>query len=171
MGGVRRSHRDGLYRCKPCRGQFTVTVGTMFERSKVSLPMWLRAAHMFSANSVTASVTPRDVERELSVTYKTAWSMVQAMLRTAAAYKGPNVGFGRKIVAHIRSKRPAPPKHRSAETYRAWKKKTLAGWHSAPIESTGVLASFDAGGIQSKDIDRTERLMRMLMSGPKILTK
>ena len=30
-----KAHRPGLYKCKDCRKQFTVTVGTVFERSKV----------------------------------------------------------------------------------------------------------------------------------------
>jgi transposase-like protein len=49
MGGVKQSHRDGLYRCKICRGQFTVTVGTIFASSKVPLRKWLQAAHLISS--------------------------------------------------------------------------------------------------------------------------
>ena len=32
-----KAHRRGVYECGHCRDQFTVTVGTVFERSKVSL--------------------------------------------------------------------------------------------------------------------------------------
>jgi len=32
-----KSHRPGLYKCYACRQQFTVTVGTVFERSKIPL--------------------------------------------------------------------------------------------------------------------------------------
>jgi transposase-like protein len=31
-------HRPGLYQCNECREQFTVTVKTVFERSKIPLP-------------------------------------------------------------------------------------------------------------------------------------
>jgi transposase-like protein len=95
---VKQSHRDGLYRCKSCRGQFTVTVGTIFERSKVPLQDWLRVVHMLSA---TEPVTIREVEAELDVTYKTAfqfWKRVCAVLRT---YRGHNKGFGWKVQAYI----------------------------------------------------------------------
>lgn len=34
-------HRKGLVQCNYCREQFTVTVGTVFERSKVPLHKWL----------------------------------------------------------------------------------------------------------------------------------
>ena len=33
--GKKQSHRVGLYYCNESKGQFTVTVGTVFERSKV----------------------------------------------------------------------------------------------------------------------------------------
>jgi transposase-like protein len=74
IGGVKHSHRDGLYRCKTCRGQFTVTVGTIFERSRLPLQDWLRAIHMLSA---TQPVTIREIEVELGVTYKTALQIWQ----------------------------------------------------------------------------------------------
>ncbi len=32
-----KSYRPGLYKCKDCYEQFTVTVGTVFERSKIAL--------------------------------------------------------------------------------------------------------------------------------------
>ena len=52
---ARSSHRPGLYQCNECHGQFTVTVGTVFERSKVPLTKWLLA--------ITFSVRPRRASR------------------------------------------------------------------------------------------------------------
>src|SRR5207245_2669238 len=37
--------RHGLYKCKACRKQFTVRVGTVFEDSHVPLRKWLMALH------------------------------------------------------------------------------------------------------------------------------
>jgi hypothetical protein len=39
----RKAHRPGVYQCNEgaCREQFTVTVGTVFERSKIPLTKWL----------------------------------------------------------------------------------------------------------------------------------
>ena len=42
----RQVHRPGLYKCNDCRKQFTVTVGTVFERSKIPLNKWLLATHL-----------------------------------------------------------------------------------------------------------------------------
>jgi|SRR5258707_12787479 transposase-like protein len=39
--GKKHSHRAGLYYCNECKGQFTVTVGSVFERSKVPLTKWV----------------------------------------------------------------------------------------------------------------------------------
>ena len=36
-----KSHRAGVYQCNDCRQQFTVTVGTLFERSKIPISKWL----------------------------------------------------------------------------------------------------------------------------------
>lgn len=38
----------GLYKCKDCRERFTVTVGTMFEGSHVSLRKWFIAIYIFT---------------------------------------------------------------------------------------------------------------------------
>ena len=42
-------HRPGLYQCNQCREQFTVTVGTVFERSKIPLSKWLAALFLLTA--------------------------------------------------------------------------------------------------------------------------
>jgi transposase-like protein len=72
-----KSHRPGLYYCHECNGQFTVTVGTVLERSKVPLTKWLMAAHMF--NSGKNGVSAHEIHRTLGVTYKTAWFMMHRL--------------------------------------------------------------------------------------------
>jgi hypothetical protein len=44
------SHRPGLYQCNACREPFTVTVGTLHERSKIPLHKWLAATHLMLAS-------------------------------------------------------------------------------------------------------------------------
>jgi transposase-like protein len=67
------SHRPGLYFCGDCREQFTVTVGTVFERSKVPLHKWVLATHLLCASK--KGMSAKQIERMLGVTYKTAWFM------------------------------------------------------------------------------------------------
>jgi transposase-like protein len=86
-----KSHRPGLYYCNECKGQFTVTVGTVFERSKVPLTKWWMAAHML--NSGKNGVSAHEIHRTLKVTYKTAWFMMHR-LREAADTLHPNAMGG-----------------------------------------------------------------------------
>jgi len=83
-----KSHRAGLYDCGHCRDQFTVTVGTVFERSKISLDKWLFAAALMASSK--KGVSSKQVERMLGVTYKTAWFMTH---RLREAMKAPGGMF------------------------------------------------------------------------------
>lgn len=68
-----KAHRAGLYQCAECREQFTVTVGTIYERSKIPLNKWLLAIFMLNAGKKGTSA--HQIHRQLGVTYKTAWFM------------------------------------------------------------------------------------------------
>jgi len=68
-----KSARPGLWFCGACRKQFSVTVGTVFERSKVPLHKWLLAVHMLTSSK--KGMSAHQLHRMLGVTYKTAWFM------------------------------------------------------------------------------------------------
>jgi transposase-like protein len=65
------SHRPGLYQCNACREPFTVTVGTLYERSKVPLHKWLAATHLMMASKKGMSAL--QIGRLLGLSKKTAW--------------------------------------------------------------------------------------------------
>jgi transposase-like protein len=67
------STRAGVYKCRACEKPFTVTVGTVFERSKIPLHMWLYATHLLTASK--KGMSAHQLHRTLKVTYKTAWFM------------------------------------------------------------------------------------------------
>lgn len=93
-----KSSRPGLYYCNECAGQFTVTVGTVFERSKVPLTKWWMAAHML--NSGKKGVSAHQVHRTIGVTYKTAWFMMHRLREAMTdVFKGPMSGDGGIIEA------------------------------------------------------------------------
>ena len=75
--GVKRSHRAGLRYCNACKSQFTVTVGTVFERSHVPLNKWLLAAHLMAASK--KGMSAHQLMRMLGVTYKTPWFMAHRL--------------------------------------------------------------------------------------------
>lgn len=70
---VGKSYRPGLRLCLACRKQFSVTVGTVFERSKVPLHKWLLATHMLASSK--KGMSAHQLHRSIGVTYKTAWFM------------------------------------------------------------------------------------------------
>lgn len=45
-----KTHRPGLYQCNACCEPFTVTVGTLYERSHIALHKWLAATHLLRAS-------------------------------------------------------------------------------------------------------------------------
>jgi transposase-like protein len=74
-GAYENASKPGVYRCASaeCRKDFTVTVGTLFERSHVPLSKWLLTTHLMMSSK--KGVSAHQVHRMLGVTYKTAWFM------------------------------------------------------------------------------------------------
>ncbi|MDR4308032.1 IS1595 family transposase [Chelatococcus sambhunathii] len=95
-----KAHRPGVYQCNACREQFTVTVGTVFERSKIPLNKWLLATHLMTASK--KGMSAHQLHRMLGVTYKTAWFMAhrirEAMIEDVAS-SGPLGGEGKIVEA------------------------------------------------------------------------
>ncbi|MBA3592736.1 MAG: IS1595 family transposase [Polaromonas sp.] len=87
-----KSHRPGLYKCSSCRDQFTVTVGTVFERSKIKLHIWLQAVHLICASK--KGISSKQLERMLGVTYKTAWFMSHRIREAMTNNQGGLMGSG-----------------------------------------------------------------------------
>lgn len=65
--------RKGLYKCKYCRKQFTVTVGTIFEASHIGLHKWLIAIYLMCSSK--KGISAHQLHRSLSIGYKSAWFM------------------------------------------------------------------------------------------------
>ncbi len=83
--------RAGLRRCGPCKREFTVTVGTIFERSHVKLHKWFQAAHLMASSK--KGISAHQLHRTLKVQYKTAWFM-EHRLREAMRELNPTEPLG-----------------------------------------------------------------------------
>jgi transposase-like protein len=93
-----KKHREGVYQCNKCREQFTVTVGTVFERSKIPLNKWLLATHLLCASKKGMSAA--QIQRMLGVTYKTAWFMMHRIREAMNSEPtGPLGGKGKIVEA------------------------------------------------------------------------
>lgn len=96
--GQGKAHRAGLYYCAACNGQFTVTVGTVMERSKIPLSKWLLAMHLMGASKKGMSAL--QLQRMLGVTYKTAWFLCHRIREAMTpGARGPLGGEGKIIEA------------------------------------------------------------------------
>lgn len=118
-----KAHRKGLYQCNnsECREQFSVTVGTVFERSKIPLHKWVLAAHLMAASK--KGMSAKQIERMLGITYKSAWFVMHRIREAMGidAKAGPIGGEGKIIESdetYVGGKaqnahrgKPAPKKH------------------------------------------------------------
>ena len=69
--------RQGVWKCKACRKQFTVTVGTIFEDSHIPISKWLLAIHLICASK--KGMSAHQIHRMLGITYKSAWFMAHRL--------------------------------------------------------------------------------------------
>jgi transposase-like protein len=82
--------REGYYQCNACRKQFTVMVGTVFERSHIPLNKWLQAAFILSASK--KGMSAHQMGRMLGITYKSAWFMCHRLREAMKAGDLPPMG-------------------------------------------------------------------------------
>jgi len=62
------------YQCSKCRFQIAPTANTIFHKSATPLTLWFHAIHVFS--NAKSGISAKQMERDLEVTYKTAWRML-----------------------------------------------------------------------------------------------
>ena len=65
------SRTDGRYHCNHCKANFSVTVGTIFENTKISLRKWFLAMYLISCHK--KGISSVQLATDISVTQKTAW--------------------------------------------------------------------------------------------------
>lgn len=85
------SQRAGLFQCDGCGGSFSVTVGTVMERSHVPLPKWALAFRLMTASK--KGISAHQLMRTIGVTYKTAWFMCHR-IREAMRDQMPELSSG-----------------------------------------------------------------------------
>jgi transposase-like protein len=69
--------RKGLLKCRACRKQFTVTVGTVFEDSHIKLTKWIQAIYLIGASK--KGISAHQLHRMLGITYRAAWFMAHRL--------------------------------------------------------------------------------------------
>jgi transposase-like protein len=91
-----KSTRPGVYKCRPCQKPFSVTVGTVFERSKIKLNTWVHAVDLYTASKKGFSA--HQLHRTMGVTYKTAWFMAHRIREAMRDGSPPPMGGSGEII-------------------------------------------------------------------------
>ena len=69
----RPTRKPQPFRCRDCRKDFSVTVGTLLHRSHIPLSKWAIAFYLFATN--LKGVSSMKLHRDLGITQKSAWYM------------------------------------------------------------------------------------------------
>ncbi len=77
----------GLWRCRGCKKQFTVRVGSIFEDSKFPLTLWCRA--FWEAATCKNGISALELSRKLQISYKSALFMLNRIRHAMA--DGPDL--------------------------------------------------------------------------------
>lgn len=141
------SHRPGLLKCKDCREQFTVTVGTVFERSKIPLTKWLMAVHLMCASK--KGISSHQLHRMLGVTYKTAWFMTHRIREAMREEFGGQLGAGGGTVEVDETFGNERKPRRQGKKGRGYHHKTKA---LSLVERGGKVRSFHVPSVNAKTL-------------------
>lgn len=124
-----KSTRPGVYKCNDCRKPFSVTVGTVMERSHVPLHKWVFASHLMASSK--KGMSAHQLHRLLGTNYETAWFLFHRLRECAKdATSGP-LGGENKVVE-------------VDETYVGGKAKNKA--FGPPPKKAAVVALVERGG-------------------------
>lgn len=156
-----KAHRPGLVQCNSCRQQYTVTVGTVFERSKVPLNKWLLATHLMCASK--KGMSAHQLHRMLGVTYKTAWFMAHRIREAMTEDSGPMGGPGSSVEADETyfGKDKTKPESRMAirNMNRIVSLVDRTTGRSCSVVFNGTFTANDIGPYLFSKIDRQSRLL------------
>ncbi|MGH6846577.1 MAG: IS1595 family transposase [Methylocella sp.] len=139
-----KSHRPGLYQCNACREPFTVTVGTLYERSKVPLNKWLAVTHLMMASK--KGISALQISRMIDLPYKTTWFLCHRIRESIRDTSIGSLGGSNKVVE-------------ADETFVGGKAKNRAYREPAPkqavfslVERDGNVRSFHVATVSSKTL-------------------
>jgi transposase-like protein len=138
-----KAHRSGLYQCASCREQFTVTVKTVFERSKIPLSKWLAALFLLTASK--KGVSSHQIHRSLGVSYKSAWFMMHRLREAMRSgdLLPPLGGTGKtvEIDETLSGRKEGSPKPKGQGYGNQWRNSVLT-----LVERSGSARSFHVDG-------------------------
>lgn len=143
-----KSTRPGVHKCKDCRKPFTVTVGTIFERSHIPLTKWVLASQLMAASK--KGMSAHQLHRLLDVTYETAWFMAHRLRECMKGFSSGPMGGANKVIeadeTYVGGKERN--KHKSKRVPGGAKKEAVF----ALVEREGDVRSFHVTNVNSKTL-------------------
>jgi transposase-like protein len=108
-------NRAGLFRCRPCGTQFTVTVGTAMEGTHLPLRHWYLA--MYLMLSTAKPISAMSLSRQTGIQYRTCWHLLHRLRAMLAAGEAlPLAGVIEADETYVGGKARNRQKHRDATT-------------------------------------------------------
>ncbi|MDR3424129.1 MAG: IS1595 family transposase [Alphaproteobacteria bacterium] len=140
-----KTTRPGLYQCNACREPFTVTVGTLYESSKIPLHIWLAVTHLMMSSKKGMSAL--QISRMIDRPYKTVWFLCHRIRESLKVSPDLTPMGGQNKVVE------------ADETYVGGKAKNRAHRQPAPkqavfslVERDGNVRSFHMAQVSSKTL-------------------
>lgn len=155
-----KSTRPGVVMCNPCRKPFTVTVGTVFEDSKIPLNKWLLAFRLMSGSK--KGMSAHQLHRSLGITYKSAWFLAHRIREAMKADDTDGPLGGKNTVVEADETYVGGKARNRANRAPAAKKAVVA-----LVEREGHVRSFHVANVNAKtlrplivtNVDRASHLM------------
>ena len=143
--------RAGLYKCRACREPFTVTMGTIYERSHIPLHKWLAATQLMMSSKKGMSAL--QMSRMLKLTVRSAWFMCMRIRESLRETKPEMLGGQNKVVevdeTYIGGKEGNKHKWKRQSGMQGGKGKETA---IALVERDGKVRSFHVASVSAKTL-------------------
>ena len=94
--GKGKPKRPGVYVCLSCKKQFSVRIGSVFERSHIPLHKWVAGFYLMCSSK--KGISAHQLHRTLGITYKSAWFMAHRIREAMRETKPGPIGGDNKVV-------------------------------------------------------------------------
>ncbi len=139
-----------LFQCKDCGYQFSATTGTIFDKSHVPLSKWFQATALIV--NAKKSLSAMQMERDLGVSYRTAW-FLNHRIREAMQADGGIFGGEVELDATFHGGRYDPRRHRARRDKQAIMGVVQRGIENRPSQVKAFLVPGETKPVVRKTVD------------------
>ena len=138
--------KAGWYRCgsKECRKDFTVTMGTVMERSHIPLHKWMIGFYLMNASK--KGISAHQLHRTLGIRYQSAWFMCHRIREAMRAGGLTPLGGAGKVVEVDETYYGSIPKSERRTVRTSGKPFIKKGKPPGPANKRPVVALVERGG-------------------------